>query len=220
MARRKLTPLQRDEVVSRIAALDRRGWSEKDIGVEVGLSQGMVHNYKKKIRAQYAKETLEDRAALVGEKVQQLRELRKELWTAWDASKKPGYKRTLETIQLQDGSMREKLIKVRETRLPGAEYARLILETLREECELRGLYEYGDKLQLPATAFPWEMLYGRSPLAVSSTVEGPTAALLPDEKVDPVEHTILQLELQVEETPAATTPTPPSPGLNGNGKHH
>jgi predicted transcriptional regulator len=142
----KRSKTEREEALAETARLDRRGYSQRQIARVLGVDHSQVCYDLKVIRRRYQDTQLGERAALVAEKVEQYRELRAEAWAAWERSKEDATKRVEENTEKpgfgEDGDPlpgRRKVTETAERRLPGAEYARVILETCEAERKLLGL---------------------------------------------------------------------------------
>jgi hypothetical protein len=93
-----------------------------------------------RIRRDYLKARQHERAALVEEKRQQLREARREAWDAWEKSKENARRVVQEKVQDGQGADgRQKTVTTVEGQLPDPAYLRAVLETLRDESALLGL---------------------------------------------------------------------------------
>ncbi len=122
----KMTDTQRAEALVIVARLDRAGLHQteipeqlaKEIGVRV--SQPMIGQYLKRLRAEYKARAIEERDVLVREKCAQLSDVRREAWLAW--------RRSQEAADDEGGQ-----------RAGDARFLNVTLETLRAECELLGL---------------------------------------------------------------------------------
>ncbi len=168
-----MTDTQKEIVLSVVAKLDRRGYTQMEIveGLKketgIGVSQSSICLYLKEIRKAYAEAKIEQREALVNEKVQQLREVRREAWEAWERSKSSTRKVTREKgIRLAKEKDKEpvqfklprgkkaadrgdveeslrllKVITVNEGRLPANAFLEVILKTIEAEAKLRGLFQ-------------------------------------------------------------------------------
>lgn len=196
------TKTEREEVLAKVAQLDRRGYTQKVIAEKVGVSIPQICYYLKKLRMRYIEAQLEDRSALVAMKIEQYREIRKEAWEAWERSKEDKLREVKDfgtpvlRFKLKDEDQEEKsdsarinqlsveeclvLIKktvTKEGRLPSSEYLNIIMETLTAERKLLGLDE-SLKIDLTAQVINWNDLY--------------TSSQQPRIILDPVEEKIRQ----------------------------
>lgn len=169
--------------MARVAKLDRRGYTQVEIAKDVKLSQAMVSIYLRNLRQRYFDSVTKDRTEMVGEKLEQYREVRREAWDAWERSKKnkgkvvkemakarrnddeneqeeeSAYrnvkKRKRKTLASIEARMElVKEIMTREGRLPASEYLRIILDTYEAERQLLGLDE-AVKIDLNAQVIDW-----------------------------------------------------------------
>lgn len=166
--RKRFTPTEREKVIERVAELDRQGWTGYAIAAEIGVSRPMVSVYLKKVRQRYVAEQVGHRAELVAEKCAQYKEVRRHAYACFFRSF-AGKERTVEEEALRkaaeeaadgdyEASMRlVKRVTTREDRLPGAEYLRVVRETLDAERAMLGLDEAG-KLDVRVGALDWDAL--------------------------------------------------------------
>jgi hypothetical protein len=153
----KRTPTQREADLEKAAKMDRRGFTQQQIADELGVHRTQIEYDLKALRKRYAATQLSETGEAVSEKVEQLREVRAEAWLAWERSKQDKEKRVNEKVTepaepSQSGAagdaspktVREEIQRVKdvittEGRLPANEYLRTIIDSLAEECKLRGL---------------------------------------------------------------------------------
>lgn len=152
----KLSEAQKVQVKSLIAKYDGRGWStymlvdvvKQKLGISI--SQPMVAIYRKQMLAETAKEYRGNRQELVAEKIEQLRDIRREAWDAWVRSSEDArktveeYSSGKEQVSPDDYVTSEELVKrveTREGRLPDNAYLNTIRQTLDDERKLLGLDE-------------------------------------------------------------------------------
>lgn len=74
-------------MLARVAELERKGYTQKEIGEIVGVSQSQVFKYVHKVRDRYVEHAVTNREVLVENSVQQIRDVMKEAWQALDLSK-------------------------------------------------------------------------------------------------------------------------------------
>jgi hypothetical protein len=135
--------------------MDRRGFGQFDIQDALlkegfDLSQPMISVYLKKIREDYKRQEVEDRAAKVRAKLEEYRDIRREAWLAYDRSQKDTFKEQSEYAISEDEGLegseqRIKRIVTIEGRLPENAYLTTIMNTLKAERELLGLDETKDR---------------------------------------------------------------------------
>jgi len=145
----KRTPTEREEALAEVAKWDRRGYSVRAIAAKMGVSHVQVVYDLKIVKQRYRDTVLEERAALVAQKIEQLREVRQEAWNAWEASKENCERQVKEKISesldahgnpTAETLQRMKAVITTEGRLPSNEYLTTILRTFEEEADLQGLY--------------------------------------------------------------------------------
>src|ERR1700690_3105196 len=150
----KLNEVQRLQVKSLILKLDGRGWSQfqirdelkRQLGVEI--SQPMVSIYRKQVWQETTTDFHANKEHAVPIKVEQLRDIRREAWSAWERSSEDASKVVLEfanqteQVGIDDYVTSEvmlKRIETKEGRLPDNAYLTTILKTLEQERQLLGL---------------------------------------------------------------------------------
>lgn len=121
-----------------IAELHRKGYSAWEISCRIGITPQGVAKHLKAIKEMYRRATLEQRQALVNEKLDQYADIRKEAWEAWEKSKEDAVRETVEEIETELGG-RTRTVVTREGRLPGNEYLRTIHHALEAERDLQGI---------------------------------------------------------------------------------
>lgn len=96
------TAAEKEMVLSEIARLDRRCYTQQMIRDDLArrgilsVSVPMICNYLKEIRRRYATSTIENRDAVVREKVEQIREVIRTAWEAYDRSCLDGVRKVTE----------------------------------------------------------------------------------------------------------------------------
>lgn len=188
----------RERDLARIAKLDRRGYTQSEIGRIIGISQMQVCDDLKLVRKHYRDIANVEYREKVEEKRAQLRDIRKAAWQAWERSKRD----TLKVVEDEregagDGSPPPKGRKTTtvECRLPDAGYLRIIIETLRDECALDGLNQ-PQKLNVNANVIDWAELFRRTA----------------DHEVDQVEKRLAEIEHEVLAAGPPPKDAPATPG--------
>ncbi len=159
--KQKWTKTQRAEIRSIVAALDRRGFTQREMVVLLAerhgyeMSQPMVGKYLKLVRDEYNSREVTDRHEMVQLRLEQYKEIRKEAWMAYDKSMLDAHsceehsQTVLVPAQMLDpdasatalaSAERLKRIIVVAGRLPEDGYLSIILKTLEDENKLLGLY--------------------------------------------------------------------------------
>ncbi len=164
-----------ERMLAEVADLDRKGWSQTEIGKKVGVSQTMVGVYLKKIRERYKTQAVHDKGSLVERQVCALNDVMKAAWEAFERSKEDAVE-TVETKELEEalkdlagvddekeGTKRrgrrktpkeriekaemilKRIVTTRRGRLPANEYLTQIRQSLHQIAELKGLYPTEDK---------------------------------------------------------------------------
>jgi hypothetical protein len=165
----KFTPSEREDVLDRVAELDRRGYSQRMIADDVGVSQPTVGDYLKTIRARYIERQMEHRGAQVAEKRLQYRELRQAAWLAWERSKDDAT-RVVQEAGESPGGANSKTVTTTEGRLPAVHYLQLVFSCLKAERELLGL-DQPTKIDMRQMILDWDRLAGEASGALRDEVE-------------------------------------------------
>lgn len=168
MAGTKHTKGQRLEIKSIVATQDRRGLSMTEIAEVLrerhgySMSPQMVAGYRRQVWEEYNKRNKDNREAMMEEKREQYRMLRKLAWEAWDRSQENATKVVEESQAVVvpvggdasgalESAERLRRIVTCEGRLPDNAYLKTILETLEAERQLFGLDEPRRKIEEPGT---------------------------------------------------------------------
>lgn len=189
MAATKHTPTQVEEVLEKVAWMDRRGWNQYQIAKECKVTQPQVSYYLKKIRARYKERQLEHKDAAIQQQLEALREIRREAWLAWEKSKADSKSKTVQTStapksKLPKGEASDKPdagstiesqarileIVTTEGRLPSNPYLQTIMDTLKAERDLLGLDE-AKKVDVRSVTIDWHKLQERKD-ASAAIVDG------------------------------------------------
>lgn len=184
----KRSKLQREMDLAEIARLDRRGWTQLQIGQKLGLSQTMVSSELRRLMKRYKEAQMEDIQAKVGRKVRILEDLIHEAYKAFDRSKKDAKKVVVEAYEGQshNGSGPSTTTTITtEGRLPANEYLVTIMKAIKEAAELEGLLAEGKNVNNIAVSVApnWDAMYGRP---------------VPSQIVDPVEARIEGVQKVIE----------------------
>jgi hypothetical protein len=136
---------QREERLTEVAALHRRGMKQTEIAKAVGVSQPQIAYDLRIVQARYQATQLDDHGALVAEKLAQYRDIRCEAWAAYDRSKEDADMVVEEFVDANEADTREgserriRRVVTKAGRLPGNQYLLTIMRTLEAERELLGL---------------------------------------------------------------------------------
>ena len=150
----KLNDIEKQQVKAMIAKLDGRGWTQHMMRDEIqrrlglNISQPMVGIYRKQVYADISRDYAESKANSRDIKLEQLKDVRREAWTAYDRSMLDSEKvveefaDATEQVGFDDfvtSEHRIKRIVTREGRLPENAYLTTVLKTLEQERQLLGL---------------------------------------------------------------------------------
>lgn len=144
MARPKRTTAQREQDLAELLRLLRRGWTQRQAAERLGVAPSQIAYDWKVLLKRLQVEQMGDTEALRNQKVEQLLEVRREAWEAWERSKQDRERRTAETITETEGGgqpagqTRTKAVKQVEGRLPEDAYLRTVIMTIQEEAKLDG----------------------------------------------------------------------------------
>lgn len=157
MAYAKFTRAERENVLVLVTKYRNRGYTQHEVRQKleddhgVVVSQSMVAKYEKRVIERYQKLQVKLAAQTVEQKLEQLAEVRKEAWEAWERSKLDARKRTKEVTPAydfvdSDGTLRQseeriKIIRTVEGRLPSNQYLQTVLATIEQERAMLGLDE-------------------------------------------------------------------------------
>lgn len=175
--------LEREEHLERVSRLHAMGYTLVEIAADLGVSKVTVFHDVQLIKKRYRESQLEAHAALVREKLEVLRHVRREAFAAWERSKLDATRRTTRQSpsvvvdlgggkgtrrkgrrgsdptpdQLKDMFVSE-ITEVVEGRLPASEYLSVILKTVEHERALLGLDE-ALKVNMSVATLNWSDLF-------------------------------------------------------------
>lgn len=139
---------QREERLTEVAAMHRRGMTQVQIAKALGVSQPQIAYDLRIVQSRYQATQLDELDALKAEKLAQYRDIRREAWLAWERSKEDAGMVMEEFADAtvfdgsRDGSERRiRRVVTKAGRLSANQYLLTILATLKAECELVGLDE-------------------------------------------------------------------------------
>lgn len=164
---------QKEQVFAIVAKYDRRGYTQLQIveklkeEAQLEVTQPTVSDYLKQLRTQYASSKLANREELINEKIEQLKEVRREAWEAYERSKadyrkkvrekapkleedegkKPklklhvgkGTNRNPDKGEVEESMRLLRVIVTREGRLPSDAFLKVVIQTIEAEAKLQGL---------------------------------------------------------------------------------
>lgn len=191
----KFTRTDRTRLWMEAARLDRLGYNQFQIGDKLGVSQPMACEYLKKARRMWMEQATQERAQAVADKIELLRETRREAWEEWQRSKQDAEASTVEEWEGSKGGTSTKRILTKEGRLAGAEYMRIILDTIKQERELLGLDAPTKIMELQAQVTQVDWAAMMAPYSAPDEVEMKLQAIIDGPKANG------------------------KPSTNGNGKH-
>lgn len=82
----KFTPTEHEAVLEKVAELDRHGYSQWEIAIEIKVSQPMVCQYLAKIRERCKARTQDIVMGRIQDRLDELADIRREAWKAWTKS--------------------------------------------------------------------------------------------------------------------------------------
>lgn len=136
------TPNERLLLKARVGELMNRGYRGADIAREIGITPAGAQHWIDKIRAEIAAEyqrSIESLTALAGAHVAELDAVKREAWSAWEASKRPA--RVVIHREESGGEKGERTVteRRREQRLPDARYLSAILAAQAQQAKIVGV---------------------------------------------------------------------------------
>jgi predicted transcriptional regulator len=183
------TKTEREADRAEAARLDRKGYTVTAIAKMIGVSKQQISYDLKRIRERHLKSCLEERAAKVAEKLEELRDIRVEAWQAWEQSLGNIADELAERILAQIrakvercGKLKDQInsalldgIKVEVTGKPNTECLRIILACIRQERELLALDSVGTMDAAPLK-LDWDALFRDVQNHNPERIDSPTAA--------------------------------------------
>lgn len=220
----KLTTTQEEELLAEVARLDRRGYGQHAIARElrergiVSVTQPMICQYLKRIRARYEEAQVINRAAYVSQLVENYRDIMQEAWSAWERSKSDRESVTTEKAPPPPPPPESRLPRGRanrqggfngrdeqaslrllreivrtEGRLPASEYLGTVLKCLEAIRALLGLDQPAkSQVDMTVQTLSWDSLLAQSPPPVTGDAD------------DPVEREIIHIDPGQKALPAAS----------------
>jgi predicted transcriptional regulator len=152
----KFERMEREEVMAKVAVMNRRGYSQWDIAREVNVTQGQVSMYLATIKKRYVETQVWSRAEEVEQEVDRLKFIMKEAFDAWDASKEDKCKIIDESVTSDFGE-KIKLGKVKEKQTGNSQYLAIILDCIKQIRELKGL-DAPKKIEATVQTLDWTPL--------------------------------------------------------------
>jgi predicted transcriptional regulator len=74
---------------AKIASFLLRGWSQRDIAKEMGMTEAMVCRDVKTLRVEWTERAKIDIDSALGQELERIDRIEREAWEAWEESKKP-----------------------------------------------------------------------------------------------------------------------------------
>lgn len=176
----------REQQLYEVGRLDRMGLTQTEIAERLGISQPQVSYNLKQIRERYFDAMIEDRAVLIAEKREQLRDLYKEAFLAWEKSQKQKRKLTTKEGQRGEQLFQEEIEEVTDT--PGdPQWIALLADLVKQEREMLGLDQPKQIQQTGSMTINWGAMTGPSPKITPEVLAAQQAAPTDD---DPIEQRI------------------------------
>lgn len=141
MAPTKQALFVREDRYQQVTTLYLRGWTQKQIAAEVGVTQGMISNDLKEIQRRWREETAFNLDEAKGKELARLDELERECWAAWEQSKSERTKARQETGgKGKDGKATvTKASMEKEQRDGNPAFLQAVLSCIDRRCRLLGL---------------------------------------------------------------------------------
>lgn len=141
MAPTKQALFVREDRYQQVTTLYLRGWTQKQIAAEVGVTQGMISQDLKEIQRRWREETAFNLDEAKGKELARLDELERECWAAWEQSKSERTKARQETGgKGRDGKATvTKASMEKEQRDGNPAFLQAVLSCIDRRCKLLGL---------------------------------------------------------------------------------
>lgn len=166
--------IDRVEMVS----LVRRGWSQGMLAEKFNISRPMICMELKAIYRDFAVKQGEDTEALINIKLDELAEIKREAWMAWERSKEDIERETNEETDSKVRGLSSKVAKMREGRLPSAQYLSIICDCIKQERDLKALNP-AKEVTIKGHLAVWDVLAG-----VPGATEGEVRRLTVEEEME------------------------------------
>lgn len=161
-----------------MVTLVRRGWSQGMLAEKFGVSQPIISVELKAIYRKFAVRQDEDTEALINMKLDELAEVKREAWMAWERSKEDIQRETEEETKSAVRGLSSKVAKMREGRLPAAQYLSIICDCIKQERELKALNP-AKEVTIKGHLAVWDVLAG-----VPGAVEAQAQPLTVEEEME------------------------------------
>lgn len=148
----------------------RRGWTQTQIALELGLHPVTVNREWKLIREEFKNELKEDHEGILDQKLEELSEIKLEAWSAWEKSKEDAIKRTEETNE-RGGRSSETV----EGQCGDPRFLLVVKQCIDRECELLGLNPEKE-IRMKHEVIKWDTLY-KNATQIAERVNPVTAQL-------------------------------------------
>ncbi len=141
MAPTKQAQFVREDRYQQVTTLYLRGWTQKQIAAEVGVTQGMISNDLKVIQQRWREQTAFNLDEAKAKELARLDELERECWAAWEQSKSERTKARQETGgKGKDGKATvTKASMEKEQRDGNPAFLQAVLSCIDRRCKLLGL---------------------------------------------------------------------------------
>jgi hypothetical protein len=163
MARPKRTKEARLDDMVKMTSMLRRGVPRYAIAQQLGVSAQQISYDWKVVVRQYHKDMNADIEELIGEKLLQYAEIKKEAWEAWEKSKLDAEEETTEEFTSAKYS-NTKTISKKSGRCGDPNFLKIICQCMKEECELQCLYPAKEiKGTVTSNVINWDALVANIP---------------------------------------------------------
>jgi transposase-like protein len=160
-------PIQRLTDKAEMVKLLRRGWTKTAIAEKLGVHRTQVVHDWKQILEDLVETRDQEVNQLVVLKLEELGEVKREAWDAWERSKLDREKTVREDWESDSGSGSTKEIKTREGQVGEARYLDTVLKCIAAERELLGLNPK-KSMEITGTVINWDSLVSTVQVSVET----------------------------------------------------
>lgn len=169
----KFTPTEREEVMHKVALLDKKGWIQADIAREVGVDQSQVSWYLKNIRKRYIDSTNWSKDQEIAGILIKLQNVMTEAYNAWDQSKEDKQKIINEEITSSNAIgafTRNKVAEEKERQTGQPSYLSIILDCIKQIRQIKGL-DAPTKVNATVNNINWDLMSKEDTRSKADNVE-------------------------------------------------
>lgn len=154
---------ERETQRAELPKLLRRGWTQAMIAEKFGVSQAQVSCDYKIVMKELRQEASEDIKELIGLKLEEYGEVKKEMWEAWEKSKKNQEERLEEDVSSDRGGHTKTAVKEKGS-CGDPKFIAIVMECIKQECNLLALNPAKEIRGSLTTSINWDVLSQGIPL--------------------------------------------------------